>query len=148
MNPVSFDKEIRLRAAVDELDKLLEWLEAALEEAECPPKVANQIQIAAEELFINIAKYAYEIPAGENSPAGQALIRVAARNPFFYMQFEDSGTPFNPLEQPEVNTKAGIDERKIGGLGIYMIMKWMDEVSYIRADDKNILTLQKKYKEE
>jgi anti-sigma regulatory factor (Ser/Thr protein kinase) len=139
---VTFDKELKLPAAISELDRLLEWLEEALEEAECPSKAANEIAIAAEELFVNIAKYAYD------SSGGEAVVRIAAESPFFYMQFEDGGKEFNPLEHPRVDTQAGIDERKIGGLGIHMIIKWMNEVIYVREEGRNILTLQKKYKEE
>jgi sigma-B regulation protein RsbU (phosphoserine phosphatase) len=148
MEGVTFDKELKLPAAAHELDKLLAWLEAELATAECPAKAANQLCVAAEELFVNIAKYAYKSLSGGDEPAREAVVRAAAKAPFFYLQFEDGGSPFNPLEHPEVDTGAGIDERKIGGLGIHIIMKWMDEVSYARENDRNIVTLRKKYKEE
>jgi sigma-B regulation protein RsbU (phosphoserine phosphatase) len=134
---IRFDKEIVVSAKLDELDRLLEWISDILE-ADCPSKTINQIAVVTEELFVNIASYAY----GEKT--GDVTIRISFGNARFVMQFEDSGLAFNPLEHELPDVKAGIDDRKIGGLGIYLTRKWMDEVNYQRENGKNILTIIKR----
>jgi anti-sigma regulatory factor (Ser/Thr protein kinase) len=133
----SFDHEIALLAAVDNLDQILDWVSLALEEVECGSKVRSQIAVVTEELFINIASYAYP------GTTGKAAVRMGRDGQRLVMQFEDSGLAFNPLEQKLPDTGAGIEERKIGGLGIYLTQKWMDEIVYKRDNGKNVLTLYK-----
>ncbi|MDR3337593.1 MAG: ATP-binding protein [Treponema sp.] len=134
---VIFDREISLIASVDELDQMLEWIGEILEAHNCPGKISSQIAVAAEEFFVNIARYAY----GEKT--GKALIRTGRKGSYFVMQFEDSGVAFNPLEHKMPDINAGIKDRTIGGLGIYLARKWMDEIVYKRDNGKNILTLYK-----
>jgi sigma-B regulation protein RsbU (phosphoserine phosphatase) len=137
-----FDKELKVPASIDELDRVLAWIEEALENENCSAKASNHITVVTEELFVNIARYAYD---GQD---GDVVIRLAARGPAVIIRFEDWGKEFNPLNHPKPDTSAGIEERKIGGLGLFLTVKWMDNVSYERTDDKNILTLQKRLREE
>ena len=107
-------------------------------------KEMMQIDVAVEEIFVNIAHYAYKPDVGKavvsaSMDSDHAIISVS---------FEDTGTPFNPLakEDPDVTLSAA--ERKIGGLGIFMVKKSMDNVHYERKDGKNILTLVKRIRPE
>jgi anti-sigma regulatory factor (Ser/Thr protein kinase) len=134
---VIFDREINLTSSVDELDRMLEWIGEILEAHNCPGKTSSQIAVAAEEFFVNIAHYAY----GEKT--GKTLIRTGRKGSYFVIQFEDSGIAFNPLEHKMPDIETGIKERSIGGLGIYLARKWMDEIVYKRDNEKNILTLYK-----
>jgi anti-sigma regulatory factor (Ser/Thr protein kinase) len=133
----SFDREIELPAVIDNLDRLLEWVAEALEEVSCTGKLSSQITVVAEELFVNIASYAYR------GTKGEAAVRIGFDGRRIILQFEDSGIAFNPLEQEIPDVMAGIEDRSIGGLGIYLTRKWMDEITYKRDNEKNILTLYK-----
>ena len=101
-----------------------------------------QIDVAVEEIFVNIARYAY------TSGEGMARIRLDTDSEPGQMliTFIDSGIPFNPLEVREPDVTLAAHERQIGGLGIFMVRKSMDDVKYKYADNKNILTLKKKIK--
>jgi anti-sigma regulatory factor (Ser/Thr protein kinase) len=132
---MNFDNEARLTANIDALDTLLDWIAERLEENTCPHKIQNQIAVVTEELFVNICHYAY------GGSAGEAVIRFACHNRTIFMQFEDSGIAFDPLTHEGPDIEAGIDDRPIGGLGIYIAKKWMDWVGYERANGKNILTV-------
>jgi anti-sigma regulatory factor (Ser/Thr protein kinase) len=134
---IHFEHELLLPATIDDLDAAMDWVGEKLEEMSCPRKIQNQIVVVTEELFVNICNYAY----GEKK--GQSVIRLAIRDQILFMQFEDSGIAFNPLEHENPDVTAGIDDRQIGGLGIYLTTKWMDTVDYKRTDGKNILTISK-----
>jgi anti-sigma regulatory factor (Ser/Thr protein kinase) len=132
---MNFDDEVRLPATIEALDSVMDWVAEKLDENTCPNKIQNQIAVVTEELFVNICHYAY------GNRSGDAVIRFAFHNRTIFMQFEDSGLAFNPLQHEGPDTEAGIDDRPIGGLGIYITKKWMDWVGYERIDQKNILTL-------
>jgi anti-sigma regulatory factor (Ser/Thr protein kinase) len=132
-------KELRIEARVDRLDEVLNFINSELERRACPPEPQDEINCAAEEIFVNIAKYAYT-PA-----AGTALVSIDAGDDFV-IRFEDSGRPFNPLESPAPDLDKPLMERKIGGLGIYLVKKLMDTVNYTRVDGKNVLVMSKKIK--
>jgi anti-sigma regulatory factor (Ser/Thr protein kinase) len=104
---------------------------------DCPPKVKNQIMIAVDEIFSNIARYAYDVGIGN------ATIRVAADDDII-VEFEDSGMAYNPLTADDPDTMLPAEERELGGLGIFMVRKLMDSVEYRREGNKNILTLIKR----
>ena len=137
-------RSIELDARVENLDRVLGFIDGILEENDCPMKEMMQIDVAVEEIFVNIAHYAYKPDVGKavvsaSMDSDHAIISVS---------FEDTGTPFNPLakEDPDVTLSAA--ERKIGGLGIFMVKKSMDNVHYERKDGKNILTLVKRIRPE
>ncbi|MDR2393759.1 MAG: ATP-binding protein [Treponema sp.] len=136
MVPDIFNHEIKVSASVDELEGLIEWIDAILEAEDCTIKAHSQMAIILEEIFVNISRYAYP-------SEGEVFIRVGIEGPRLILQFEDSGKPFNPLAYLSLDTKARIEERKIGGMGIYIVRKMVDEISYARVDDKNLLTLYK-----
>lgn len=130
---------ITVPAAAESIDKITEFINAELEKLDCPIKTQKQIDIAADEIFSNIAHYAYE------SKDGSAEIRLEkSDNPkAVTLTFTDSGIPYNPLEKPDPDVTLSADEREIGGLGIYIVKKTMDEVKYERKDGKNILSVTK-----
>lgn len=130
---------ITVPAAAESIDKITEFINAELEKLDCPKKTQKQIDIAADEIFSNIAHYAYE------SKDGSAEIRLEkSDNPkAVTLTFTDSGIPYNPLEKPDPDVTLSADEREIGGLGIYIVKKTMDEVKYERKDGKNILFVTK-----
>ncbi|AEF86215.1 anti-sigma regulatory factor [Treponema primitia ZAS-2] len=134
---IVYDSELCLPASLESLDTVMDWVTKKMDHEQCPRKIQNHVAVVTEELFVNICHYAYA--AG----VGQAVIRLAFKDHSIYMQFEDSGIPFNPLEHSAPDIKVGIEDQQIGGLGIHIVRKWMDSVSYERTGEKNILTLRK-----
>ena len=132
-------KELSIPAEIEKLPELLSFLEQQLEEAGCPMKTQMQISVAAEEIFVNIANYAY------TPGKGIATVRLTiSQDPVTAtITFIDRGTPFDPLKKEDPDVTLSAEEREIGGLGIYMTKKTMDEVHYEYKDGQNRLTLVK-----
>ena len=132
--------EMILEAKVENLDLVIEFVENQLASAACPAKVQVQIDVAVEELFVNIASYAYP----KDQP-GTATIQVEIREDPLAAEitFIDRGIPYNPLMKKDPNVTLSLEERQIGGLGIYMVKKSMDDVRYAYRDGQNILTIYK-----
>ena len=128
-----------IEARRDNLDEVLSFIDSYLEKQDCNPKAQVQLDIAVEEIYINIASYAY--PEGK----GMAEIRIEAEESgFVTITFLDSGTPYDPLAKEDPDITLSAEERQIGGLGIYMVKKSMDEVAYEYKDGKNIFSMKKK----
>ena len=134
-------KQLKVKADVSELDQVLSFTDAVLEEMECPPKVQMQVDVAVEEIFVNIAHYAY--PSSE----GEAVIGIDADKEAksISILFEDQGTPYDPLQNEDPDITLSADDRPIGGLGIFMVKKSMDDISYEYKDGKNRLTIKKQF---
>lgn len=133
-------KELTIDAKVDNLDRVLEFIDAILEENECDMKTQVQIDVCVEEIFVNIANYAYT--PGE----GEAVIQVEVLDPrALSITFKDKGVHYNPLAKEDPDITLSADERPIGGLGIFMVKKSADDISYEYKDDQNILTYIKKF---
>ena len=132
-------KEITVKAVRENLAEVLSFIEAELEQADCPIKAQMQTGVAAEEIFVNIASYAY--PDG----AGSATVRmeITGEPKTAVITFIDSGIPYDPLAKPDPDVTLSAEERGIGGLGIFMTKKLMDEVTYAYKGGHNILTLKK-----
>ena len=132
--------ELTLQASLEKLDEVLAFVEENMEKNECPMKVVMQVQIAVEEIFVNIAHYAYD------SGQGMATIRVeVGGDPLqVIITFIDQGVPYDPLKKEDPDVTLSAEERKIGGLGIFMVKKSMDDVKYQYIDGQNILTISKK----
>ena len=129
-------KELSIEAKVENLNDVLGFITGELEAAGCSVKLQKQIKIAAEEIFVNIACYAY-------SPAtGEAAVRVSVDDRIT-VEFEDKGVPYNPLEKTDPDTSLSTEEREPGGLGIFIVKKIMDTVEYRRDESRNILTIKK-----
>ena len=130
-------KELQLDALTENLDRVLEFIEEQLEQYDCPNKTVIQIKIAVEELFVNIAHYAY----GEET--GYAIIQTETEAGKIKITLIDGGMHDNPLEKKDPDVTLSAEERQIGGLGIYMVKKSMDSVEYEYVDEKNCLTITK-----
>ena len=131
--------ELEIEAKNENLPEVIAFIEGHLEECGCPPKMQMQISVAAEEIFVNIANYAYA------PKSGKAIVRVeVSEEPLaVIITFMDGGKPFDPTGKEDPNVKLSAEERSIGGLGIFMTKKIMDDVKYEYKDGKNILTLRK-----
>lgn len=133
--------ELLIDAKVENLDVVLEYLARYLEKLQCPAKIQVQLAIAVEEIFVNIAHYAYDC-----GKTGQVEIHLKTENTSsISICFTDWGTPYNPLEKEDPDVTLSAEEREIGGLGIYMVKKSMDNVFYRHEEGKNILVIEKKY---
>lgn len=136
--------ELTLQAKVDNLGPVMDLVEKQLMPAGCKMKTLMQVQIAVEEIFVNIAHYAY----GES--VGMVRIQVDVERTTEQEQaavitFADSGTPYNPLERKEPDTGLSAEERPIGGLGIFMVKKSVDSVEYEYRNGENVLVLKKRF---
>jgi len=127
-------------AEVNELNNVLAFIDALLEEHETPMKLMMPIDVSIEELFVNIASYAY----GDDK--GDAEIKVSFSGDDVAITLKDSGFEFDPTAKKDPDITASAEERGIGGLGIFMVKKYMDDVSYVRENGYNILTITKKIK--
>ena len=132
-------KEQEFSASIDCLQDVISFIEQELEVADCPMRTVMQISVAAEEIFANIASYAY--PEG----GGNALIGISANEHDAVIRFTDTGIPFNPHAKSDPDVTLPAEQRESGGLGIFMVKKTMDEILYQRDGQKNILTITKRY---
>ncbi len=134
-------KRLALPAKVEELDNLLNFIRENMQKANCSDKVLFQLELVCEEVFVNIARYAYE------PQAKQALVwcDLAVDEQGVMIVFTDRGRQFNPLRRPDPNIEASLEDKPIGGLGIFLTKKTMDLVEYTYRFGRNILTLHKKF---
>ena len=134
-------KQLKVTADISELDQVLSFADGILEAMDCPMKVQMQIDIAIEEIFVNIAHYAY--PDGK----GDAVIEIEPDEikKSVKITFIDQGKPYDPLQNEDPDITLSAEDRPIGGLGIFMVKKSMDEVSYEYKDNKNQLTIRKNF---
>ena len=132
-------KELKIDATIQNLDEVLAFLDGELEAMECGMKEQIQLDVAVEEIFVNIASYAYA------PNTGYALIQINELGDPKRVQvtFVDEGVPYDPLAKEDPDVTLSAEERQIGGLGIYMVKKSMDNMTYEYKDNKNILTIEK-----
>ena len=133
-------KELTIAATVEHIETVTEFVNAQLEALGCSMKAQMQIDIAIDELFGNIAHYAY------NPDVGSATVQVeVVEEPLaVVITFIDGGVPYDPLATADPDITLSAEERQLGGLGIYMVKKSMDEITYEYKDGKNILSIKKK----
>lgn len=129
-------KELTIEAKTENLETVRKFIKAELQAADCPMKPRAHIYLAVEEIFVNIAHYAYE------PETGGTVVRIDIGDEVV-VEFEDGGKPYNPLEKDDPDITAGLEERPIGGLGIFMVKNVMDAVEYRHKDNKNILVIKK-----
>ena len=133
-------KELDIEAVKDNITEVLGFIDEQLESTGCSPKTLMQIDLAAEEIFVNIAEYAYDPETGpatvrvEVKPDGSAVI----------ITFIDHGVPYDPLAKEDPDVTLSAEERKVGGLGIFLVKKNMDNIKYEYVNGSNILTIIKK----
>lgn len=135
---VSYD-EITVKADVNNLDKVQGFIDERLEASDCSMKAQMQIDVAVEEIYVNICHYAYK----DKDETGDATVRMKIADGVAEIIFEDSGMQYDPLANKEPDVTLSAEERQIGGLGIFITRKTMDEVTYEYNDGRNVLTLRK-----
>lgn len=133
-------KELNVCATVENIQVVTDFVNEQLEMINCPVKILMQIDVAIDELFGNIAHYAYD------PNVGPATVRVEVQKdvPAIIITFIDNGVPYDPLQKEDPNITLSAEEREIGGLGIYMVKKTMDDISYEYKNGQNILKVRKK----
>lgn len=132
-------KEITVDAVMEELTKVTAFVDQKLKEAGCSVRTQTQVDIAVDEIFSNIVRYAY------GTGGGKAAVCVDAETEprTITLTFTDRGVPYNPLEQEEPDISLSAEEREPGGLGIFMVKNLMDEVGYRYENGHNVLCLKK-----
>lgn len=133
-----FDKTFS--AKTEALTDVLDFVEQTLESFECPVKIQTAVCVAIEEVFVNIAHYAY--PNGNGDMTLSIIFDEQEKAITFEMS--DGGIPFNPLNKPDPDITLSAEAREIGGLGIFITKKTMDSLNYAYENNKNILTMVKK----
>ena len=132
-------KEMTIEATVENIPVVTDFVNEELEALDCSMKVQMQIDVAIDELFGNIAHYAYD------PDTGPATVRVEVEEEplAVLITFIDNGKPYDPIKQADPDVTLPIEEREIGGLGIFIVKKTMDSVCYRRNGDKNELAITK-----
>lgn len=123
----------------EQASQILEDILKSPEISSCNKDVVMKLKLACEEIVVNVTSYAY--PEGSDGFL-DVYIRKDDR---IVIRFEDGGVPFNPLEHEDPDTTLSWDERPIGGLGIFLVRSMMDDVRYTYENQKNVLTIEKKY---
>ena len=131
---------ITLPATVENIGKITAFVEGRMEEKDCPLKQIMQVSMAVDEVMANVAMYAYAPGTGDVTVAvdfddGSRTVSIT---------FIDRGVAFDPLAQEDPAVTLPAEQRKIGGLGIFLVKKTMDDVAYRREGDKNVLCIKKK----
>lgn len=134
-------QKLKVAATKENLEVVTAFLDRLLDESDCPLKTRLQIDLALEEMYINIANYAYapktgdmELQAGLSEDGTEVILIL-----------KDQGIPYDPLAKADPDVSLPADKRKIGGLGIFLVKKTMDSMSYVRQDGFNIVTMKKRF---
>ena len=137
MEPIR--RELTIDATEGNLAAAQEFVESVISGTDCPMKPQMMISLAVEEIFINIASYAYAPKTGEATITAE----LQDHSSMLVLTFRDRGIPYDPVAKEDPNLHVPVEEREIGGLGIYMTKKIMDAVLYEYRDGQNVLTLKK-----
>ena len=124
-------------------DAELDLIHAELDRRHCPKRAQNQLDIAVEELFVNVCRYAYPQATPDNPGEVRIGFEYDATPPSLTVTISDDGIPYNPLAKPDAVTPDDIAEVPIGGLGILMAKKSVDYMDYRREGNSNVLTFRK-----
>jgi len=126
----------KLPAELSNLHELLAFITGMAGESGLTSEALNRLELVAEEALVNIIRHAYPLSPGE------VEVRLSAEvGPSLVVEIRDSGVAFDPLQKPDPDISAGLDERKVGGLGVFMMHKMADRLTYRRDQNQNVLTL-------
>ncbi len=132
-------KELKIEADKNNLNIVLEFIDGILKEAGCSVEIMSVIDIAVEEIFVNVSSYAYAPITGEVTMRAEV---IKDKNEL-QITFLDSGVPFDPLQKEDPDVDVAIEDRPVGGLGVYMVKMSMDKVEYEYKDGANVLSIVK-----
>jgi anti-sigma regulatory factor (Ser/Thr protein kinase) len=127
-------RSMTFRADMECLREVLGFVGDTLRAAGVADDAVGHVKLAVEEIFVNIALYAYK-----DGARGVVELRCSVRDGAVSLEFEDSGVPFDPLSRKDPDVMAGLEEREIGGLGVFIVKKIMDSVEYCREGGRNLL---------
>ena len=133
-------KEWTFEATIDRITWLTDQVNEALESLNCPMKAQMQSDVAIDELLANIASYAYAPNKGDVT----VRFDFDEESRMASITFIDTGVPYDPLRKPAPDVTLQAQEREVGGLGIFLVKKTMDDMLYARKDGRNILTIRKR----
>ena len=128
--------QLKLPAEISNLRKFIELVSRCAEEQGLSPERIIEIGVATEEVLVNICNYAYQDQVGDVKVS--CILDDESR---FIIEIEDAGIPFDVLSIGEPDLIDDIDERQVGGLGVFIIKELVEDVQYRREDNKNILKL-------
>ena len=126
-------------ASAEDIPAVTEFVETELQKLGCPRKVITQLAIAIDEIYSNVVKYGY--PDRKGPVTVQLIEKEEPHN--IYLRFSDEGVPYNPLTETDPDTSLPVEEREMGGLGIFMVKKTMDDIRYKYENGQNVLTVMK-----
>jgi len=127
----------KLPAELSSLHEFQAFIAGMAGETGLTPDTINRLELVAEEALVNIIKHAYSSPSD-----GDVEVRLTAdAGPSLIVEILDAGVAFDPLQKPDPDISAGLDERKVGGLGVFMMHKMTDRLAYRRDQNRNILTM-------
>lgn len=132
-------EDLTLQASDHTLYTVLDAVEAHLKKSGCPEEIRTEVLISVEEIYVNIAHYAYQGRPGEAT----VQMEVTQNPKVCRVVFKDRGIPYNPLEKEDPDLDVLIEERQVGGLGIYMVKQYMDRMEYQYKGGYNILIMEK-----
>lgn len=133
--------EMTCEATVDNIDMVTDFVNAELASMGCPPTARAQIDLAIDELFGNIAHYAYDPSVG---PA-TVSVEVSEDSLYAVVTFIDQGRPYDPLSADDPDIMLSAEEREEGGLGVFLVKQTMDDVSYEYHEGRNVLRIRKNF---
>lgn len=136
------DETLSIDAGCGHLDDAIRFVDDRLAEVSCPDEVVKQIELAVEELFMNVANYAY------SGSSGKVTLFIQRPNPAeknVVIKMCDGGRPFNPLLLEDPDTDKPLEERDIGGLGIFLVKQMMNSVSYKYENGSNCVVMSKSW---
>ena len=133
-------QELQVDAVVENIETVVDFVDGQLEEFACSLATQMKIRLAIDEIFSNIAHYAYA------PDVGPVLVQVEGRGEPLevVITFIDQGIPYNPLAKEDPDVTLSVEERPTGGLGIYIVKKIMDGIFYEYKNGRNILKIRKK----
>lgn len=133
-------KVLKVEAKKEKLREVLSFLDEELEALDCDMKTVFALDLAVEEIYVNIASYAY----GDGEGEAEISLDFSEADNMFTVTFRDSGFQYDPLAKEDPDVTLSLEERKIGGLGIFMVKKNVDDMTYEYKDGQNVLSLKKK----
>lgn len=136
-------RELTVDAEIEELERVLDFISEYISELGCSMALEMKINVACEEIFVNIAHYAYKKISPELHGKACISLSLDETGENIQIMFRDKGIAYNPLEKSDPDVSLSAEERDIGGLGIFMVKKSMDSVLYEREGDENVLVLVK-----